>query len=115
MAAGECGQPSYPGQARIPPRVGRSWIDFGIPAGVLAFPILAGAGTLTTIISLKAQHDNLDIGAGIILNLLVIFIVLRSSNWIAKKIGAKGVSTLRQVFGIILIAIAFEMFRSNWG
>ena len=79
----------------------------------IAFPIIAGAGTLTTIISLKAEFDTMSILAGIALNLLVVFLVLRSTSWIATKIGEHGLSTLRKVFGIILIAIAFKLFTAN--
>lgn len=79
----------------------------------IAFPIIAGAGTLTTIISLKAEFDTWSILAGIALNLIVVFLVLRSSGWIAGKIGEQGLSSLRKVFGIILMAIAFQLFKTN--
>ena len=81
----------------------------------LAFPLIAGAGTLTTIISLKAKYDSISIILGIVLNLLFVFLVLRSSDWLGRKIGEEGANSLRKVFGIILIAIAFQMFKSNWG
>ena len=79
----------------------------------IAFPIIAGAGTLTTIISLKAEFDTWTILAGIGLNLLVVFLVLRSTGWIAKKMGEQGLGILRKVFGIILIAICFPTFQSK--
>ena len=79
----------------------------------IAFPIIAGAGTLTTIISLKAEFDTVSIVVGIVLNLLVVFIVLRSTGWIATRLGEQGLTTLRKVFGIILIAIAFKLFTAN--
>ena len=79
----------------------------------IAFPIIAGAGTLTTIISLKAEFDTWSILAGIALNLIVVFLVLRSSGWISAKIGEQGLSSLRKVFGIILMAIAFQLFKTN--
>lgn len=79
----------------------------------IAFPLVAGAGTLTTILSLKAQFDFASIIVGILLNLTLVFIVLRSSNWLARKMSPQVLQTLRKVFGIILIAIAFQMFRAN--
>jgi multiple antibiotic resistance protein len=80
----------------------------------LAFPLIAGAGTLTTILSLKTQHPTLSILIGILINLLVIFLVLRSSDWIGKKLGDNGANALRKVFGVILVAVAIQMFRANW-
>lgn len=77
----------------------------------IAFPILAGAGTLTTIISLKADYDNMSIMGGIIINLIIIFIILRSTDWISRKMSPAVSSTLRKVFGIVLIAIAIQMTR----
>lgn len=79
----------------------------------LAFPLIAGAGTLTTILSLKAEYQSLNIGVGITLNLLIIYVVLKSSSFIQKKIGKNGASILRKVFGIILLAIAIKLFKSN--
>ncbi len=77
----------------------------------IAFPILAGAGTLTTIISLKAEYDNYSIIAGIIINLALIYIILISTDWISRKISPQVSVTLSKVFGILLIAIAIQMVR----
>ncbi|MEL7530334.1 MAG: MarC family protein [Bacteroidota bacterium] len=79
----------------------------------IAFPLVAGAGTLTTILSLKAQFDYGSIMLGILANLLLVFLVLRSSAWLARKMSPQLISTLRKVFGILLIAIAFQMLRAN--
>ncbi len=79
----------------------------------IAFPLLAGAGTLTTIISLKAQYDSISIMGGIIINLIIIFAVLKSSGWLSTKMSDQVTSTLRKVFGTILIAIAIQMFKTN--
>ena len=79
----------------------------------IAFPLLAGAGTLTTIISLKSEYDNYSILIGIVINLLVIYFVLRSSDWLSKKMSPAVSATLRKVFGIVLIAIAFQMVREH--
>ncbi len=79
----------------------------------VAFPILAGAGTLTTIISLKTEFDTFSIVGGILLNLLLIYFILRNVDWLSHKLGNQLISTLRKVFGIILIAIAFQMFKDH--
>ncbi|MFK7978831.1 MAG: MarC family protein [Saprospiraceae bacterium] len=81
----------------------------------VAFPLIAGAGTMTTIISLKAEFHQTNILIGIILNLIIVFIVLRSSSWIQRKLGKGGEAILRKVFGIILLAIAIKLFKSNIG
>ena len=77
----------------------------------IAFPLLAGAGTLTTIISLKAQYDNISIGLGIFVNLVIVFLVLQSLDFLSRKIPPQVSSTLRKVFGIVLIAIAIQMAK----
>jgi len=79
----------------------------------IAFPLLAGAGTLTTIVSLKAEYDNISIIAGIVVNLVFIYMILRSTDWLSKKMSPQFVDSLRKVFGIILIAIAIQMFKEN--
>lgn len=78
----------------------------------IGFPILAGAGTLTTILSLKASYETLSILLGILFNLVVVYLVLKSSNWISIKLGKGGLAILRKVFGIILLAIAIKMFMN---
>ena len=79
----------------------------------IAFPLLAGAGTLTTILSLKAEYDDYSILSGIAINLFFIFIVLKSTGWISKKMSPQVAVSLRKFFGIILIAIAIQMVRDN--
>ena len=78
----------------------------------IAFPLLAGAGTLTTIISLKADYDNISIMLGIFINLVIIFIILRSSDWLSEKISPQLTETLRKIFGVLLIAIGIQMFKT---
>jgi multiple antibiotic resistance protein len=80
----------------------------------IAFPLLAGAGTMTTILTLKAKYAPIDIALGIVLNTLIVFLVLRSSDWISKKLGESGANVLRKVFGIVLLAIAIKIFRENF-
>jgi multiple antibiotic resistance protein len=79
----------------------------------LAFPMIAGAGTMTTIISLRAEFDQLTIFVGIALNLVFIYLVLRTSSWIERKLGVSGAEILRKVFGVILLAIAVKLFKTN--
>lgn len=81
----------------------------------LAFPLIAGAGTLTTILTLRAEYETDSILLGIVLNLILVFIVLRCSTWIQKKIGKSGEDVLRKIFGIILLAIAIKIFKANVG
>lgn len=79
----------------------------------IAFPLIAGAGTLTTILTLRAQYDTTNIIIGIVVNMILVFLVLRSSNWIERKIGQSGANVLRKVFGIILLAIAVKIFKEH--
>ena len=79
----------------------------------LAFPLIAGAGTLTTILSLRAVFEEWNILVGIVLNLIIVYLVLRSSAWLERVIGESGFAVLRRVFGVILLAIAVKIFKSN--
>lgn len=79
----------------------------------IAFPLIAGPGTLSTIISFRADYSDLEIILGIIINAVVIFLILRSSNWIQKTIGTNGIQLMERFFGIILISIAIKMFLNN--
>ncbi|WP_226388683.1 MarC family protein [Penaeicola halotolerans] len=79
----------------------------------LAFPLIAGAGTLTTILSLKAEYSQANILLGIVINLIIVFVVLKSTNWLERKLGKTGVDVLRRIFGIILLSIAIKLFKSN--
>ncbi len=79
----------------------------------LAFPLIAGAGTLTTILSLRAVYTEWNILAGIVLNVVIVYVVLRSSPWLERVIGESGFSVLRRVFGVILLAIAVKIFQTN--
>jgi multiple antibiotic resistance protein len=79
----------------------------------LAFPLIAGAGTLTTILSLRAIYTVPNILIGIVLNLIVVYLVLRASNWLERILGKNGFTVLRKVFGIILLSIAVKIFKQN--
>jgi multiple antibiotic resistance protein len=79
----------------------------------IAFPLIAGSGTLTTIMSLKANYDTSVVLLGILLNLVFIFIVLKSMDLIERILGAAGMIAIRKFFGVILLAIAVKIFSTN--
>lgn len=79
----------------------------------IAFPLIAGSGTLTTIMSLKANFDNVNIFMGILINCIVIFVILGSLKWIEKALGPSGLIVVRKFFGVILLAIAVKIFGTN--
>lgn len=81
----------------------------------IAFPIIAGSGTLTTIMSLGANYSNLVILIAILLNLVVVFFVLKSLQYIEKLLGPAGLLAVRKFFGVILLAIAVKIFAGNAG
>lgn len=79
----------------------------------LAFPLIAGAGTMTTLVTLRAEYSQPNILIGIALNLAFVYIVLKTSGWLERKVGPAGFNILRKVFGIILLAIAIKLFKNN--
>lgn len=81
----------------------------------LAFPIIAGAGTMTTLLSLKSEYQTQNIIIGIVLNMLFVYIILKNTIRIEKVLGKTGLNILRKAFGIILLAIAIKLFRHNTG
>lgn len=80
----------------------------------IAFPLIAGSGTLTTIMSLKANYFDVNILIGILINCIVIYLVLKSLKWIEKVLGPNGMTVIRKFFGVILLAIAVKIFGSNF-
>ncbi len=81
----------------------------------LAFPLIAGAGSLTTLLSLRAEYQIQNILVGIIANMIFVYIVLINTERIEKLLGVVGLQVLRKAFGVILLAIAIKLFRSNTG
>lgn len=79
----------------------------------IAFPIIAGSGTLTTVMSLKANFSEWNILAGIVINLIVIYFVLQSLKFLAKVLGKNGLAAIHKFFGVVLLAIAVKIFSSN--
>lgn len=79
----------------------------------LAFPLIAGAGSMTTLLSLRAEYGTVEIIIALILNMILVYIVLRSTHIFQKLLGPNGIAVLRKMFGIILLAIAIKLFMSN--
>lgn len=81
----------------------------------IAFPLIAGAGTMTSLLSLRAEYAVQNIIVAIIINIVVVYTVLKLSTKIEKILDSGGIAILRKVFGIILLAIAIKLFRTNVG
>ncbi|WP_081208439.1 MarC family protein [Salegentibacter sediminis] len=79
----------------------------------LAFPLIAGAGTMTTLVSIQAEYETINIIVAILLNLIVVYAVLKASAKIERILGSQGISVIRKVFGVILLAIAVKLFATN--
>jgi len=79
----------------------------------LAFPLIAGAGTMTTLISLKAEYSTMNILIGVVVNLIFVYIVLKTCGWLERKIGTAGFNILRKVFGIVLLSISIKLFKNH--
>jgi multiple antibiotic resistance protein len=79
----------------------------------IAFPLIAGSGTLTTIISLRANYNEITILIAILINLVIVYAVLKSLDYIGWLLGTAGLAAVRKFFGVILLAIAVKIFTSN--
>jgi multiple antibiotic resistance protein len=79
----------------------------------IAFPLIAGAGTMTTLLSLKSQFHTINIIIAIFLNIILVYAVLKSSSKIEKMLGVTGLGIIRKVFGVVLLAIAVKLFAAN--
>lgn len=79
----------------------------------IAFPLIAGTASLTTIMSLKANYDKGYIIGGILINLIFVYLVLRSLGWIERVLGPGGILAVRKFFGVVLLAISVKIFSSN--
>ncbi len=80
----------------------------------LAFPLITGAGTMTTLLALRAAYSLPNILVGIGLNLVFVYAVLKASPWLERQLGKAGEDVLRRVFGVILLAIAIKLFKTNF-
>lgn len=81
----------------------------------LAFPLIAGAGTMTSLVSLRAEYEVQNIVVAVFANILLVYIVLKTTVKIEKLLGPIGIAIIRKVFGIVLLAIAVKLFRTNIG
>ncbi len=79
----------------------------------IAFPLIAGAGTMTTILSLRSAYDKINIIIAILINVIIVYGVLKSSGKIEKWLGVNGIGIIRKIFGVILLAIAVKLFAAN--
>ena len=79
----------------------------------IAFPLIAGAGTLTSILALRAEYHVENIIVAIVVNIIFVYLVLKSSSKIERVLGKNGLSVIRKVFGVILLAIAVKLFATN--
>lgn len=79
----------------------------------VAFPLIAGAGSMTSIISLRAEFSQINIALAILINMVLVFMVLRNLARLERFLGEGGIAVLQKVFGIILLAIAVKLFTSN--
>ncbi|MDP2060247.1 MAG: MarC family protein, partial [Flavobacteriaceae bacterium] len=79
----------------------------------IAFPLIAGAGTMTSILSLRAEFQTINIIIAIVVNIVFVYLVLKSSAKIERLFGKSGINVIRKVFGIILLAIAVKLFTTN--
>lgn len=79
----------------------------------LAFPLIAGPGSLTTLLSLRAEFSIENIIAAVILNVILIYIVLKTSSKIESIIGPNGIKIIRKIFGVVLLAISVKLFATN--
>ncbi len=81
----------------------------------IAFPLIAGAGTMTTLITLRAEYHTENIIVAILINMALVYLVLKTSARWGKVLGKSGIAILRKVFGVILLAIAVKIFKSSLG
>ncbi|ALM21342.1 multiple antibiotic resistance protein MarC [Nonlabens tegetincola] len=79
----------------------------------IAFPLIAGAGTLTSVLSLRSEYSGINIIVAIVLNIAFVYLVLKNSGRIEKVIGKQGINVVRKIFGVILLAIAVKLFATN--
>lgn len=79
----------------------------------LAFPLIAGAGTITSLLALRAEYHVVNIITAIMINIVFVYIVLKSSGKIEKILGPQGISVIQKIFGVILLAISVKLFASN--
>ncbi len=80
----------------------------------IAFSLIVGAGTMTTLISLKVEYDTINILIGVFFNLLFVYIVLKNFGWLEKVMGETGLNILHKVFGIVLLTVSTKIYKNHW-
>lgn len=97
--------------------IGRDIFKYDMPGGAsivpIAFPLIAGAGSFTTILALRAEYQTINLVSALFLNMVVVFVVLRATKIIERFLGKGGLYILKKFFGIILLAVAIKLFLSN--
>lgn len=96
-------------------KIYRDELSSSITIVPLAFPLIAGTGTLTTLLSIRAEYSLVSIIIAIILNVIVVYFVLRYLNLVEKRLGLGGIVILKKIFGIIVLALAIKLFRKYTG
>lgn len=81
----------------------------------LAFPLIAGTGTLTTLLSIRAEYNILSIIIGVVINVVIVYFVLKYLHLLEKLLGMGGIAIIKKVFGIVLLALAIKLFKKNIG
>ncbi|MCC6372538.1 MAG: MarC family protein [Bacteroidia bacterium] len=81
----------------------------------LAFPLIAGTGTLTTLLSIRAEYNLLSILIAIVINVVIVYFVLRYLDLLEKLLGIGGIAIIKKIFGIVLLALAIKLFRKHTG
>lgn len=79
----------------------------------IAFPLIAGAGTMTSLLSLKSEYETQNIIVAVIINCIIVYVVLKSTKLIERVLGNQGIAVIRKIFGVILLAIAVKLFTAN--
>ncbi|MEY4433769.1 MAG: hypothetical protein RLZZ44_1903, partial [Bacteroidota bacterium] len=79
----------------------------------IAFPLIAGAGTMTTLLSLRSEFHTINILIAIVLNLVLVYVVLKLSSKLEELLGKNGLGVIRKAFGVVLLAIAVKLFAAN--
>ena len=99
--------------------MGKDFFHYDTPGGAsivpIAFPLIAGAGTITSILSLASQYSTLEIAIAIVMNMIIVYIVLRMTKHVEKLLGEAGIFILRKIFGVVLLAISIKLFIANTG
>jgi len=96
-------------------RISRDEVPQSATVIPVAFPLIAGTGTLTTLLSIRAEYSILSILIAIVVNVIIVYIVLRNLYRIEKLLGISGIAIMKKVFGIILLALAIKLFRKYTG